>query len=439
MTRGLVALLVLASIAGCSSSKSGSAANACPEDLTSDQCDQLKAIMLPAALPAARGNDHAGDFNSSLLGFHVFFDSRFSQNENVRCESCHSVDFGFDDDQPVPVAGLGPGVRNAPTIFNAARYETFFWDGRADTLWSQPLFAFENPNEMGFTRLEIVHLLNAVYGDEYGAAFGTLPDFSDMTRFPAQGAPGNPAFDAMAPADQTLVNSVVANIGKALEAYERNVATGPSIVDEYLLSTFGGADAGGYGDAGSAAPYGGNSDAGSGTMTAQQVHGMVVFAKSGCPACHSGPQLSDNQFHNLGVPAAPGQAPDPGHSDAAIATLDNNPFNSAGPFFDGADGSAAQVVSAPAVLGGFRTPSLRNLPSSAPYGHNGTFAAIGDIVDFHLQGGGTDPNGYVGTIDPLLQPQTLSTDDRAALLEFLNALAGRYPALPWGQWPGGNG
>jgi hypothetical protein len=64
---------------------------------------------------------------------------------------------------------------------------------------------------------------------------------------------------------------------------------------------------------------------------------------------------------------------------------------------------------------------------------------LGDVVDFHLRGGGDDPTKFSGTLDPLLKPVTVSSEDRAALLEFLTGLAGSYPALPWGQWPAGNG
>jgi cytochrome c peroxidase len=406
---------------GCSSGSDAgpTASRTCLEGVSTEDCSKLQELILPAALPQARGNAHAEEFNSALLGFHVFFDSRFSKNLNVRCESCHSVDHAFGDNLPVSTAGLSPGVRNAPTVFNAARYDTFFWDGRADTLWSQPLFAFENPTEMGFSRLEIAHLLGAVYADEYADAFGALPELSDLTRFPASGKPGDPAYDAMSPDDQQTVNGVAANLGKALEAYMRKIATGPSPVDRYLSDLF------------AAAPSTGPS-----ALTEQQARGVAVFAKSGCLQCHSGPQLSDNQFHNLGVPETDPSNLDQGRSMQAIQTLENNPFNSTGHFFDG-DPTGIEV--APQVLGGFRTPSLRNLPKSAPYGHNGTFRTLEEAVDFHLRGGGTDATSFVGAVDVKLRPVQLSDEDRAALLEFLNALAGSYPALPWGQWPNGNG
>ncbi|MEO6602745.1 MAG: cytochrome c peroxidase [Polyangiaceae bacterium] len=423
-SHGLVwlGLCLTALFAGACSAASdaGPAAPAtCLEGVSAEDCSKLQELVLPATLPPARGNEHAEDFNSALLGFHVFFDSRFSKNTNVRCESCHSVDHAFGDNLPVSTAGLSVGVRNAPTIFNAARYDTFFWDGRADTLWSQPLFAFENPTEMGFSRLEIAHLLGALYADEYADAFGALPDVSDLTRFPASGKPGDAEYDGMTPNDQATVNGVVANLGKALEAYMRKIATGPSPVDAYLADKF------------SATPS--NSPS---VLTDQQARGVVVFANSGCLQCHTGPQLSDDQFHNLGVPAADPSTLDQGRSEQAIDTRDHNPFNSAGHFFDG---SATGTDEAPVMLGGFRTPSLRNLPKSAPYGHNGTFSTLEEAVDFHLRGGGTDAASFVGSVDVNLQRVQLSDEDRAALLEFLKALAGSYPALPWGQWPNGNG
>jgi len=385
-------------------------ADVCSGSSPETPCAALSELQLPASLPAARGNSHAEDSNAAVFGFHVFFDSRFSANQSVRCETCHSVDYAFSDNQPTPAGGLGTGARNAPTILNAARYTTFLWDGRADTLWSQPLFALENPAEMGFTRLEIAHLLVTLYQKEYSKAFEPLPDLSDLTRFPAKGAPGDAAFDQMSSDDQTTINGVVANLGKALEAYMRKIASGPSPVDRFL---------------------GGSTDA----LTEQQSHGMHVFANAGCLNCHSGPQLSDNEFHNLGVPAATDGTPDQGRS-GAIAILEKNPFNSSGPFFEGTPEPSEDLTP---VLGGFRTPSLRNLPKSAPYGHNGTFPTLESIVDFHLQGGGQADQGFVGTVDPLLKPRTLSDEDRAALIEFLKALEGDYPALPWGQWPNGNG
>jgi cytochrome c peroxidase len=400
--------------AGPGAGASGGGASAlptCEEAVGAEGCAALQQLALPASLPPARGNAHAESFEAALLGFQVFFDSRFSKGLEVRCESCHSVDYAFADNAAVPTAGLGPGLRNAPTLLNVARHSAFLWDGRVDSLWSQPLVAFENPDEMDFTRLEIVHVLAHLYPGEYESAFGPLPDLSDPQRFPSAGRPGDETFDSMSADDQMVVNGVVANLGKALEAYMRKIAAGPSRVDAYLA-----------GD--------------EGALSDTEARGMYAFANAGCLACHSGPTLSDDRFHNLGVPALDGERPDPGRAEA-IAALQSSIFNQDGPFFDGKPPGEPDLTP---VVGGFRTPSLRNLPKSGPYGHNGRFETLEEIVDFHLRGGG-DPGtgGFVGEVDPLLEARELSEADRDAIVAFLRALQGAYPALPWGQWPNGNG
>jgi cytochrome c peroxidase len=393
---------------------------ACTESLDPEACGDLSALLLPAALPPSRGNAHADSFDAALLGFRVFFDARFSKDGTVRCESCHSVDHRFADAEPVPVKGLGTGVRNSPTVLNAARHRTTFWDGRVDSLWSQPLEAFENPDEMGTTRLEIAHLVQTLYAREYQKAFGPLLDFSDAARFPAAGKPGDTGFDSMTAGDQLEVNRVVANLGKALEAYMRKLAAGPSHFDRSLALRLGVADAG-YGPANAySAGYPASDGGAANGFTRGQLRGLVAFVNARCSACHGGPQLSDDALHDIGVPPLPGHEPDEGLTAAAIGRLEHSPFNAAGPFFDG----GPLPVEIPELQdGAFRTPSLRNLRDSAPYGHNGVFATLAEVVDFHLDGGGSD----------------LSAEDRAALIEFLESLEGDYPALPWGQWPNGNG
>jgi len=403
---GLLATLALS----CASEGSNVEQSTCYDGVTQEQCDAIGTIALPSTLPPSAGNRYADDESAALLGFRIFFDSRFSANLEVRCESCHSTDYFFSDRQPTPTKGLGDGVRNSPTVLNAARYTAFMWDGRADSLWSQPLLAFENPTEMDFTRLELAHQIGVLYGKEYEEVFGALPDLSDATRFPARGAPGDEAFDTLSEDDQTTVNGIAANVGKALEAYMRKLSTGVSPVDAYL--------------AGDEA-----------ALSERQIHGMYVFARSGCTDCHSGPQLSGNQFHNLGVPTPEGRDPDLGNA-GGVEILAESAFGKNGAFWDGPEEAPSD---AEPVLGGFRTPSLRNLPNSAPYGHNGMFETLEAVVDFHLQGGGQADDNFAGTVDPLLKSQELSEDDRGALIEFLRALEGKYPGLPWGQWPSGNG
>lgn len=246
-------------------------------------------MQLDASLPVARGNAYADQEDAAAFGFALFFDARLSQTGEVRCASCHLPEFAFADGQATPPAFPQVG-RNSPTILNAARLSTWFWDGRAEALWTQPLFAIESPYEMDFTRLELAHLMFSTFKTAYENVFGALPPMNDSGRFPVRGRPGDVDFDALSDSDKHAVNRVAANVGKALEAYMRKVATGPGRFDEFL---------------------GGDADA----LTQEEKEGLRVFVRSGCVSCHNGPMLTDDAFYNLGF-SSPGSTADRGRIDA---------------------------------------------------------------------------------------------------------------------------
>lgn len=392
----------------------GGCSEPCPEapGLQPEACAQVRALRLPAQLPPARGNAYAEDGNAALLGFRIFFDARFSSNLEVRCATCHSPERSFQDGRPT-ARGLADVTRNTPTVVNAAWLSWQTWDGHADSLWAQPLGALEHPAEMDFTRLELAHRIAQSYRARYEPVFGALPPLEDAQRFPPRGAPGMPTWEAMAPEDREAVDLVAANVGKALEAYLRKLATGPAPLDRYL-------------------------DGEREALTPEARSGLRVFARAGCLRCHGGPMLTDERYHNLGVPAQPGAPLDEGRS-AGLERALADPFNLRGSYVDAPLPTLveADYARSPQALGAFRTPSLRNLAHSAPYGHNGRFATLEEVVDFHLQGGGRGAGGYLGEPSPLLEPQQLSADERRALLAFLRSLEGAYPPAPWNDWPEG--
>ena len=396
-SQGLIALALLAACGG-------PAAKPCLEGeaLTAEECAAIAQIPL-GDLPAARGNRFGDSEPAAVLGFELFYDARLSRGLDTRCATCHMPEREFADGKPVQDL-RGRLLRNSPTLLNVARSPAQFWDGRADSLWAQAMGPLENPLEMNFTRLELAHRMQQTFRAQYEAAFGAMPDVSDPARFPAQGKPGDPAWESMAPADRETVNQIAANVGKAFDAYQRKIAAGPSRVDRFLR-----------GDASK--------------LSAQEKHGLAVLARAKCLSCHSGPLLSDEGYHNLGVPAWPGDPIDQGRA-AAVSEVD---FSAAGPFWDGPAPAPVPAIEAP--LGAFRTPSLRNLSHSAPYGHNGRFASLDEAISFHLGGGGRGQGGFTGEVDPGLQPQALSDADRQALLALLLALDGDYPPPPWNNWP----
>ena len=344
------------------------------------ECAQLASMHLPAQLTPSAGNALADDLDAARLGHAMFFDARLSSDQNVRCASCHIPERFFADGKPTS-KGLAQVTRNSPSIYNAAWKHWQMWDGRADSLWSQPLLAFENPLEMDFTRLELLHRMATTYRAQYEALFGALPDVSS---FPARGKPGDATFDGMRDADQLAVNRVAANVGKALEAYERRLAFLPGAFDRFL-------------------------DGEQSALSASARDGVRVFFSAGCNACHSGPQLSDDAFHVVNAPPAVDRARAQG-----LETLAGSPFNAAGVFSDG----PPEVIPSPTAEdeGAYHTPSLRNVGRTGPWGHDGSFSTLEEAVDSHL-------------------PAGVTSTERTALLAFLRALDGRDPPSPWNNWP----
>lgn len=374
------------------------------------ECAMIPGLALPDTLPAPRGNIYGDDEDAAIFGLNLFYDARFSSNSDVRCASCHLPEKAFHDAEITSVDGVGDVPRNSPTTLNAARHASFFWGGRADSLWSQPLFAIEAENEMNFTRLQTAHAVGRLYPDEYESIFGPLPDLEDTARFPAAGKPGEASWEGMRLEDQDAINVVFANVGKAIAAFMRKSTGGETRLDAYLK---------------------GDSTA----LSDQEVEGLEIFAAVGCINCHNGPLLSDERFHNIGLQDP--NAPDEGRAQAATVVLENE-FSLFGPYADPVDFSLPdpealeQEAASEAAKGAFRTPSLRHIAQTAPYGHRGTIETLEGIVDYHLAGG-QPPT--IGLLSPLLQPRVVSTSERDALLAFLRSLDVESPPPPWNDWP----
>lgn len=377
------------------------AAPGCPQHLQFLQakCAQWQANVLPQSLPAARGNAVADKEAAAALGMRIFYDNRFSRSgTGIACASCHDPEHAFAERKPTSHT-LADAGRNAPDLINAAWYsQAHFWDGKVDNLWSAPLFTFEQDAEMGSSRLHVVHTLAAIYKIRYEKVFGALPDFSDTNRFPADGKPGTPQFDAMSAQDKGLVNRVYVDIGKALEAYIRKLAAGRSQFDDFVN---------GHGKA----------------LSADARRGMVAFTRHGCDGCHSGPTFSDERFHNLGYPGKPGRAPQPARA-AGMAFAKRWQFSSTGEFADPLPGAAAlKVVNHKDDPKGLRTPTLRNLDLTGPYGHDGAFNTLDQVIDAHAR--------------VLPKQPVLDASDKRDIIAFLHSLGGRPPQAPWNYWPGG--
>jgi cytochrome c peroxidase len=127
--------------------------------------------------------------------------------------------------------------------------------------------------------------------------------------------------------------------------------------------------------------------------------GLRLFrTKAGCTACHIGPTLTDEAFHNTGVAWVV--------SDAAEA----------GRFRD--EGRAG-VTGRDADRGAFKTPTLREVARTAPYMHDGSFATLEEVVEFYDVGGRQNPR-----LDPEIRRRHLTTEEKRQLVAFLKSLGG---------------
>ena len=296
----------------------------------------LPPLETPLGL-GARTTEDPREAELAALGARLFFDPLLSADHSVACASCHAPERNFADSVPFSRGAHGRATaRNTPTLLNRAFGQRFMWDGRAATLEEQVLLPISNPLEMDLPLSEAVTRLSAdeSYRTEFARVVGAAPDAHGLAR--------------------------------ALAAYVRRLVLGGSPVDRFRAGDFEALD-----DPARA--------------------GLWFYeSRGGCWRCHSGPNFSDEAFHNTGVGAEGGE-PEPGRA--------------------GVTGLAAD-------RGRFKTPTLRGLASTAPYMHDGSLATLEEVVAFYRRGGNPNPG-----LDPALAPLEMSDADARNLVAFLRALS----------------
>jgi cytochrome c peroxidase len=274
---------------------------------------------------------------SAALGRRLFFDPLLSEDRTHTCASCHLPAVAFADSVRLPAGASGQRVsRNAPTLLNRAYGKSFFWDGRAETLEDGVLLPISNRHELALPMPELLTRLHANprYRNLFRQAFPDL-EISNVT------------------------------VGYALANYIRTLRSGNAPVDRYVAG-----------------------DTAALTLAARRGRAMFL-GKAGCASCHSGPNFTDELFHNTGV--AVGSA-DVGRLVVTGDTTDR---------------------------GRFKTPTLREAARTAPYMHDGSIPTLERVVAFYDSGGRANPN-----LDSDIRPLQLSATEQADLVAFLRALTG---------------
>ncbi len=290
---------------------------------------------LKTALPTVRDGFSPQQID---LGRYLFFDPLLSKDGKVACASCHQPDKGFSDGRARSIGVNGAQAkRSAPSLWNVAFLQRLFWDGRASTLEEQMQGPLYDPHEMGNSREQLLHSLNAnaSYRQLFAQAFpegaaapGTGGGVPSISR-PGQPAAGQPITAPTIRLDQ---------IYTALAAFESSLISLNSRYDQY---------AHGYHQA----------------LNADEVAGMNVFRSfvARCAECHTPPLFTNQQIAVIGTPEPAGLP------------------------FDGGAGALSGVAS---QRGGFRVPSLRNIERTAPYMHSGRFATLREAAEFYTKGRG---------------------------------------------------
>jgi cytochrome c peroxidase len=196
------------------------------------------------------------------LGRFLFFDPALSKDGSISCASCHQPDKGFSDDLDRSIGITGEKVaRSAPTLWNVAFVDKFFWDVRAKTLEEQAQGPLFDPLEMGNTP---EHLLTTLRNnEEYVAMF-------------AQAFPKENSLE-------------LTQVYTSLTAFQASLISLNSRYDQY---------AHGYHKA----------------LTKNEIAGLNVFRSfvARCAECHQPPLFTNNEIAVIGSPEPEGRALDIG-------------------------------------------------------------------------------------------------------------------------------
>ncbi len=381
------------------------------------------------------------DIDAARLGQLLFYDPILSGNRNVACATCHHPDFGTSDGVSLSFGNGGVGLgrarradpdrppeqripRNAPALFNlgAKEFTVMFHDGRLEASAAHP-GGLRSPMDadmiVGFDSALAAQAMFPVLSRDEMAGSHRENDIARAVRQGRITGPGGAwdqlgrrvaAIDAYADGFVAIYPHItraeqigftdIANAIAAFIAYEWRADRSP--FDDHLRGI---------------AP-----------LTGQAHQGMILFyGDAGCATCHSGAFQTDHGFHAMAAPQiGPGKA----------ATFEDHQR----------DEGRFRVTGNPADLYAFRTPSLRNVALTAPYGHAGSHRDLAAFLKSHadpvaglhsydrnqaiLPAFSTEDFGVMDTPDEVAAitaavtaaPISLSGQDIAALVAFLHSL-----------------
>jgi cytochrome c peroxidase len=366
-------------------------------------------IRVPLGLPDPRPHVPAGNPLTVAkweLGKKLFFDVNllpFSQDTGQSCASCHKPSEGF-------TSPLRTGPRNALSLLNVVYNKQQFWDGRVDALEQVVQRDLRDEARPVTTNAE-----RGMERHAWGGVVGRLRGRKDYLK----------QFQDVFGAEPTIDN-----VGRALATYLRTLLSGNSVYDLAAKTSAGEKVKPATLLAQHFAPHLTSAalarldrakDAAADVAKDLEL-GHRLFVKSRCTECHGGALFTDQQYHNTGIGDSVRRVREQeGRETGRFAVL---PFGLKERWY----------------VGAYRTPTLRNLPRTAPYTHDGRLETLGQVLRHYKELNGID-NRY---LDPLLQSDSpqgarqldLNAAEFRALELFLWALDGEsLPARVTGEVP----
>lgn len=296
----------------------------------------------PADVPFPKDNAYTAA--REKLGRTLFFDPRLSGSNWISCASCHNPGFAWGDALPRAIGhGMQTLGRRTPTILNLAWADAVFWDGRADTLEAQALGPIQAPGEMNQSIADLARKLETIEG--YRPLFAAA--------YPGESISGE-------------------TVAKAIATFERGVVSTPAPFDLWVM--------------------------GDDTAISDDAQkGFVLFNTTArCAKCHSGWRLTNDSFHDIGVP---------GH--------------------DAGRGALPMLKEIPVLQHAFKTPTLRDVNRRGPYMHDGSVATLEEVVDLYDRGGAERRP----SLSPDMQALHLSAIEKRQLIAFLHTLTSPQPPV----------
>ncbi len=310
------------------------------------------------------------------LGQLLFYDPILSGSQTVSCATCHHPRFGTSDGVSLGLGdggvGLGPTrtleaenlpeqriPRNAPALFNlgAAEFQVMFHDGRLEADPDRPN-GIRTPlgDAMAdrFSSVLSAQSMFPVLSPDEMAGHYSENDISQAVRMGHLSLPGG-AWDQIAarvsevPGYRTRFDAVLGN------GAEITFVDISDMLAEFMIFEWRADDS----------PFDRYLAGGAGLDPAA-ARGMELFyGEAGCASCHSGRFQTDHDFHAIAMPQiGPGKA----------ARFEDH----------ARDEGRMRVTGDPADAYAFRTPSLRNVTETAPYGHAGAYGTLDAAVRHHL-------------------------------------------------------